>query len=101
MGTDPILTETLIAVPAGRIICLIVLAVTVWPVLTGNPVTGRRRRQATWGSWACLAAVVIALSTGIAPGLYGFLTVAAIALVSGAALWRVGFTSSAGRTHTL
>lgn len=89
MSTDPILTVTPVAVPVGAIICLVALTVTVRPVLAGNPVTPGRLRRATWGSWACLAGVVLALSTGLTPGLYGFLTVAAIALVSGTALWRV------------
>ncbi|GAA1747254.1 hypothetical protein [Kocuria aegyptia] len=88
MGTDPILTEIPLVVPAGLIICLIALTVTAWPVLAGGAVTARRLRQATWGSWACLAAVALALSIGFAPGLDGFLTVAATAIVAASTLLR-------------
>lgn len=73
---------------AGAIICLIALTITAWPILTGEHPTDRRRRHATWGSWACLAAVVLALATGLAPGLYGFITVAAIAAVAATTLLR-------------
>lgn len=51
-------------------------------------VTARRLRQATWGSWAFLAGMVLALSTGPVPGLYGFLTLAAIALAAPGTLGR-------------
>ena len=88
MGTDPILTQTPIAVPVGAIICLIALTSTAWPVLAGEPVTARRRRQATWGSWACLAGVAFAAFTELAPGLYGFITLVAIAAVASLTLWR-------------
>lgn len=88
MGTDPIPTDVPLVVPAGMIICLLALTVTAWPVLAGGAVTARRLRQATWGFWACLAAVALALSTGLTPGLYGFLTVAAIAIVAASTLLR-------------
>ncbi|MGQ1798071.1 hypothetical protein ACT4S5_13175 [Kocuria oceani] len=90
MGTDPILTQmpiaVPIAVPIGMIICLLALTATAWPLLTGEPVTDRRRRQAVWGSWACLAGVVIALFRELAPGMYGFITLMAITAVAAATL---------------
>jgi hypothetical protein len=88
MGLDPILTETPIAVPVGLIICLIALTATALPILFGEHATDRRRRHARWGSWACLAAVVLALATGLAPGLYGFITLVAIAAVATTTLVR-------------
>jgi cobalamin synthase len=88
MGPDPILTEVPVAVPAGAIICLIALAVTAWPILAGERTTARRVQQAKRGSWACLAAVVLALLTGLAPGLYGFITLTAIAAVAATTLLR-------------
>lgn len=91
MGTDPILTDVPLVVPVGMIICLIALIVTAWPIFAGYHVSDRRRRQATWGSWACLAGVVVAMTTGLAPGLYGFLTLATFALVAAATLLRSRF----------
>ena len=88
MDTDPILTEVPLAVPAGLIICLVALTTTAWPVLAGEHVTDRRRRQAVWGSWACLAAAPLAMATSLVPGLYGFLTLAALAMVSATTLLR-------------
>jgi predicted benzoate:H+ symporter BenE len=88
VGTDPILTDVPLVVPAGTIICLSALTVTAWPILVGERVSDRRRRQAVWGSWACLAGVVVAMFTGLIPGLYGFFTLAAIAAVAAATLLR-------------
>jgi len=88
VGPDPILTEVPLAVPVGAIVCLSALVVTACPVLTGGRVTDRRRRQACWGSWACLAGVVLSLVTELAPGLYGFLTLATIAMVAATTLLR-------------
>ncbi len=88
MGVDPILTETPLVVPAGLIICLVALTVTARPVLAGGPATDRRRRRAVWGSWACLAGVVIVLFRELAPGMYGFITLMAITAVAAATLVR-------------
>lgn len=88
MDLDPILAQVPLAVPVGLIICLIALTITAWPILAGEPVTDRRRRYATWGSWACLAAVVLALFTGLAPGLYVFIALMAIAAVATTTLLR-------------
>lgn len=88
MGVDPILTETPLVIPAGLIICLVALTVTAWPVLAGEHATDRRRRQAVWGSWACLATALISMVTSLIPGLYGFLALAAVAVVSSLTLLR-------------
>lgn len=88
MGTDPILTEVPLTVPAGLTLCLLALTVTAWPVLAGEHSSNRRRRQARWGSWSCLATVVAALLTELTPGLYGFLTFSSIAAVASFTLLR-------------
>lgn len=89
MGTDPILTEVPLMVPAGLIICLFALTVTAWPVLAGERSSVLRQRQARWGSWTCLAGVVAEMSAGLAPGLYGFFALSAIAAVASLTLLRV------------
>jgi hypothetical protein len=87
--TDPMLPDVPLSVPAGMIICLLALTITAWPVLAGEHASARRQRQATWGSWACLAAAVIYPFTGAPTGLYGFLTLAAIAGVAALTLLRL------------
>jgi hypothetical protein len=88
VGTDPVLTDAPIAVPVGMIICLIALTSTAWPILAGHRASARRQRQAAWGSWACLAGAIIYPFTGAPTGLYGFLTLAAIAGVAALTLLR-------------
>lgn len=88
MGSDPILAQVPAAVSAGLVICLIALVVTAGPILAGKPIAARRLRQATWGSWACLAGVLLALFVELAPGLYGFITLVAITAAAAATLWR-------------